>query len=188
MKTPTVLGLDLSLAAPAAVVLYKGWRPGDWSFRHMRAKCWAKEIEEHKEWHAGAYGAEWWPAERLDWIGKQVATFARDNGATHAFVEGYAFGRQQNREALAELGGVVKRDLYARLNLMLEPVAANSARKTLLGHVPSKKASGIAVKDYVNHQLAKMGAKFATMDEGDAFVIANHGRMLLGLPHVGVGG
>ena len=146
----------------------------------MRAKCWAKEIVEHKKWHAETYGAPWWQVERLDWIGNRVRTFAQANGVTNVFVEGYAFGSQNAREALAELGGVVKHDLYT-MHLLVTPIVAASARKTLLGKVPSKKTSGIAVKDYVNEKLARMGAKFDTMDEGDAYIIANAGRAALGL-------
>lgn len=188
-RAPVVLGLDLSLGAPAACVLSSMWKPGYWL---LKSACWKSEIDEFMK----ARLDNGWPIERarierLDFIAKRVAQFARLNNATSMnnaaiFVEGYAFGSQNAREALAELGGVVKLFLLKDLGIVVRPIVAASARKTLLGKVPSKKTSGVEVKDYVNEKLARMGARFKTMDEGDAFVIANAGRAALGLSHIGV--
>jgi len=178
---PVVMGLDLSLTAPAAVVLPARWRPGTW---RMPSACWAAKIALFV--HEERERADFEPA-RWALLSNWVLDFARVRGATHVFVEDYAFAaRRTAGRALAEFGGVVKYNFWNRQQIVVQPVVAASARKTLLGHVPSKKTSGVEVKDYVNEKLARMGAKFATMDEGDAFIVANHGRYLLGLPYIGV--
>ncbi len=193
VTAPVLLGLDLSLSASAAVALPADWAPGDWDVPSLVVP--AVEVEEDRDaFHARRTGV----------VANALLRFAVEHGVTDVYCEGYAYGRQNAREALAELGGVVKdyflrrgRDVWSMTaqtgevprpprEWVVRPVNMASARKTLLGKVPSKKTSGVPVKDHVNSQLAKMGARFKTMDEGDAFVVANHARMLLGLSHVGV--
>lgn len=195
MSAPVVLGLDLSLTAAAAVVLPADWEPGDWNLPSLVVA--PPEPEED---------ADAFHARRTGVIANALLRFAVEHCVTHVYVEDYAYSPQATRgRAVAELGGVVKdyflrrtRVAWAALKqplvprppheLIVHPVNMAAARKALLGHVPSKRTSGVAVKDYVNEKLARMGASFGTMDEGDAFVVANYGRALLGLPYVGVGG
>lgn len=180
MSKEIVLGLDLSLTASAIVVLPTRWQPGTWSLRtfviktkHVPSTMPSHYIRRHQ-------------MERLDSISRFLLDAAKKTNATHVFVEDYAFAaKQTSGRAVAELGGVVKHAFWQE-GLDVIPMNMASARKTLLGHVPAKRTSGIAVKDYVNHALSKMGARFESMDEGDAFVVANAGRAQLGLSHVGV--
>ncbi len=162
------MGLDLSLTAPAAAVLPRGWKPGQWNI-------------PTKVFDGGITRDEG----RLMMIRDGVAHYAAKHYVTHVFIEGYSYGSQNAREALGELGGVIKVALW-EIGLQAVPIPTSSARKTLLGTIKRSSLAGAKIKDYVNAQLAKMGAQFPTMDEGDAFVVANAGRASLGLPHVGV--
>jgi Holliday junction resolvasome RuvABC endonuclease subunit len=169
----TVIGLDISLNGSAGVMLLPHWEPGAWA--------------------SGLVTATFAPpknvtgAERLMIVAAKIVGWVRAVKEPQVYIEDYAFAaRVTSARAVAELVGCVKRDLWCE-SVEVKPIAMNTARKLLLGRVPTKKKSGIAVKDYVNHALSRMGAQFPTMDEGDAFVIANCGRSLLGLPFVGVG-
>lgn len=168
-----VVGLDLSLNGSAAVVSGADWNPADWSALD------SVQFTPPK----GATGAE-----RLHHVSERIVAWVSSyGGCPHVYVEDYAYAATvTNARAVAELVGCVKRDLW-REGVEVVPVAMNSARETLLGKVPSKKTSGIDVKDFVNHALARMGASFATLDQGDAFVVMNHGRAMLGLSYIGVG-
>ena len=182
MKPPTIIGLDLSLNASAAVRLGPGWKPGNWKLESQVFV--PPKFPETDKNAAAARRLEWVTAELRWWIIGGNNYFPKD---LRVYVEDYAFAASvTSARAVAELVGCVKLTLW-RSGILVQPVAMNTARKALLGHVPTKKTSGIAVKDYVNEKLARMGAKFDTMDEGDAFVIANAARSLLGLSHVGVG-
>ncbi len=185
MSNPIILGLDLSLTAPAAVVLGERWDPTCAFEASIDSRCWkAKLAEMAREQSKKAD----WPMVRWNAIAVWLIEYAVTFEVTHVFVEDYAYSAQATAgRALAELGGVVKFRMWRELNRIVHPVNMASARKTLLGRVPAKRTSGIAVKDFVNSKLAQMGARFGTLDEGDAFVIANHARSLLGLAHVGVG-
>lgn len=170
MRSPVVLGLDLSLTAPAAVVLGSAWAPGDWV--HIPT-CLPDTRKLRGE-------------PRLIRIRTVLDIFAVSHGVSHAFVEEYAFtSRNTHLASLGELGGVVKVALYER-GIETAPVPAATARKTLLGTIKRSALAGAKVKDYVASQLARMGAPFTSLDIGDAFVVANHGRALLGLSHIGV--
>ncbi len=169
------MGIDLSLTAPAYCIIPDRWLPDRWGMLFMLnlKDGIGKRLD----------------IERVAFIVNHLRVIAQRNHVTHVFIEDYAFaapGRGRGERALAELCGVLKYTFYFDLDLTITPVHIASARKTLLGHVPTKKSSGIPVKDYVNEALGTMGAEFETMDEGDAFVVANHGRSTLGLPHVGV--
>lgn len=171
-----VLGLDLSLKAPAACMVDAAWKPGDWSKAHM---TWSTRKTEHTG------------VERLIEIRAWLARFCSQgvnlHVPTHCYVEQYAFGASGRVAQLGEGCGVVQAMLWEKFDVRCEMVVASSARKTLLGTIHKADLGGADVKDYVSAQVAKMGAQFDTQDAIDAFVVANHGRMLLGLPHVGVG-
>lgn len=170
-----VLGLDLSLRGPAMCYLSARWTPpSDDNFE--------TQFIEVKDKHRGA--------ERVELISHAIKEMCRHVEPTHVFVEEYSFSsRGAGLVGVHELGGVVKQDLWREFDLIVQPIPAASARKTLLGKLPSNammKAKKMKLKEHVDQQLSKMGFKFGTMDEADAFVIANHGLMLLGRPHIGV--
>ena len=114
---------------------------------------------------------------RLDAASKEICRFCAS--ATAVYVEEYAFSRGQSRaHALGELGGAVKLRLFERCGIVAIPVHNNTARKTLLQHVPSArgKPKGF-VKKWVVRNVQRLGGRAArwTDDEVDAFVAMNEG-------------
>ncbi len=155
----SLLGLDLSLRAAAAVAVPSDW---DGDFRRVQSYIVGEPLSKQ------ATDAE--RAQRTDRISKRIVMFAKQHGAQLAMIEGYAFGAKTGREALGELGGVVKLALVnAGLEIRTVPVA--SARKLLLGTVPRSKP-----KDAVREALKAAGAPASwSADEMDAFTVANWG-------------
>lgn len=174
---PVVVGLDLSLSRAGWCVLPGDWVPGDWARVRVGVVVVAKRADVHR-------------IERIarirDRLVDAVSTELAGRTA-EVFVEGYAFGAAQRAAHLGELGGVLRLAVFkhAWLNLR-DDVAPASARATL--GVP--RLGPGEVKPWVLSRLGFAGAAhvFGTnpekADEADAFVIANHGRSLLGLPFV----
>jgi hypothetical protein len=126
---------------------------------------------------------------RIDILSARLLTnifsrVVRKGDILDVFIEEYAFrqGGLSSASLLREIGGVVKLKLWQELGLGCIPIVAASARKLLCGTVPSKKTTGIEVKDFVGQFLRKAGASFSSDDESDAFVIANAGLHRLGYP------
>jgi len=159
----TLLGLDLSLRASAAVAVPLDW-DGDWS--RVRSCIAGENLRKH------ASDAE--RARRTETIAARLVGFARTAGATHAFVEGYAYGLGTAAHALGELGGVVRLELV-RAGLVLHTVPMNTARKLLLGRCPREGA-----KVAVAEALRAAGGRLETLDEYDAMAVANWGLSELG--------
>lgn len=159
-----VMGLDLSLTAAAGVAAPLDW-DGDW---HRVRSCVVGE-----KLRRDATDAE--RARRTETIALQLTRFARSVGATHAFVEGYAFGRKNQLPQLGELGGVVKLALL-REGVTLATVPPATARKLLLGKVPRSDA-----KEAVAAALWAAGAPRSwSHDETDAMAVLNFGMSELG--------
>ena len=182
--TAVVMGLDLSLLSPAYVVLLPEWHPGE-PLTHCASSALPsdalamtnKRLRSDPEWTIRRIAAV------ADW----VMTAARHYHVTNVFVEDYAYSASATAgRTLAELGGAVKIRLYDAELLVMQAVPASAERKALLGHVPSKKKTGMDVKAYVRAYASEMGVTFKTDDEVDAFVIANYGRCLIGRTHLGV--
>jgi hypothetical protein len=163
-----VVGLDLALKRSAACYVPAGWEVGDWASLRFCV--------------VGAAVAERDPllvAQRLDLIASAIRDFVADLPARpHAFVEDYGFSAQHSGMWIAEGAGCVKRDLYRHLRVTLVPVNQSSARKTLLQKVPQGKGAAPAA---VVSRLRAAGFPHEGSDEADAFVVANHGRSLLGM-------
>jgi hypothetical protein len=168
---PTIIGLDLSLRGPAAVAIPFDWA-FDWKLQHATFGYELKEPTEETR------------IERLLTISRDVRMFIRRNlpkGAADAsgvkvYVENYAFSRSSSSVTkLAELGGIVRGEVWREFGLTLTPVTASSARKLFLGHCPK------GAKEMVEAELAGLDAPFKGNDECDAFVVANFGRAEHGL-------
>jgi len=103
------------------------------------------------------------------------------------FVEDYAYGLAGlGGMRIAELGGAVKAQLFAQHAAVVQPVNAMTARKIFLGKLP--KGKGAAQKAVQDACIALgLVPKDSGSDEADAFVIANAGRALLGLPFATIG-
>lgn len=168
-----VAGFDLSLQAAAACAVPHGWK-------HDLKKTKTRVVGSKLKVDAT-------PLERLqriESIAFGLVNFCKENKVTHVFVEEYAFAAMlSHAHAIGECGGVVKRELHRCLDIVAVPIVASSARKTLLQHVPSPRGQKKGyVKSYVDRNVRRLGPAVAewTGDEVDAFVIMNHGIMLLG--------
>ena len=101
------------------------------------------------------------------------------------FVEDYAYGLAGNSGIrLAELGGALKYAISQECSVSVEPINMTTARKIFLGKIPKGKG---AAQVAVHSTLKRMGFAYEGSDEGDAFVIANAGRSLLGMTAATVG-
>jgi hypothetical protein len=169
MPAAGVVGIDLSLRRTAAVYLPGDWVPGEWTgIRWVTA---GYEL-------SGADPEE--VAARLMAIAREVVDFVRGVGAGHVFVEDYAYGMAGKSRAvigLAELGGAVKVKLLESA-VVARPANMASARKLFLGKLPTGKGAAQAA---VQAALKQMGSPFVGSDAGDAMVVANAGRSLLGM-------
>lgn len=159
----TILGLDLSLTASAAVAVPLDW-DGDWS--RVRSLVVGEKLRRE------ASDAE--RARRTETIAARIVAFARSTGATRAFIEGYAYGLKTSAHSLGELGGVVRLELV-RAGFELTTVPMQTARKLLLGRCPRQGA-----KVAVAETLKAAGARFESLDECDAMAAANWGLSELG--------
>jgi hypothetical protein len=158
-----LLGLDLSLAASAAVAV-----PLDWDGQWSRVRSCVAGEKLRKD----ASDAE--RARRTETIAARLVGFARTVCATSAWVEGYAFGGSTHAHSLGELGGVVRLELV-RAGIELHTVNMGTARKFLLGKCPPAGA-----KVAVCEAFRAAGARFETLDEYDAMAVANWGLSELG--------
>lgn len=177
-----VIGLDLSLTAPAAVAIPIGWRPGNW--RAVDADL-LKPDAPSKDDLEGQFRRYRVIAE---WAKKFAATHG--GGAVAAtFRESYGFSQNTTGGSrIMESGGIVCYTLYTAFAIVPRPVAANSARKFLLGFSPSKR-TGHNAKVEVQAALFKAGApKKWEENICDAFVVANFGLTELGQTGVSVAG
>jgi Holliday junction resolvasome RuvABC endonuclease subunit len=115
---------------------------------------------------------------RLERIANGVVEFCKEMNATAVFAEEYAFSRKNSQaHALGEGGGCVKLEVWRRLNLVVVPIVASSARKTLLVKCPQKDP-----KSFVQYNVQRLRGPTLkwTGDEIDAFVICNAGLGLIG--------
>lgn len=154
----TLIGLDLSLAASAAVAVPLDW---DGDFRRVQSLVIGEKLDK------GAPLAE--RAHRTERIASRIVTFARSVGATHAWIEQYAYSQANAAHSLGELGGVTKL-FFVNAGIEINTVTASQARKLLLGNNPRKGA-----KVAVAEALRAAGARFDTLDEYDAMCVANFG-------------
>jgi len=159
----TLLGLDLSTRAAAAVAVPLAW-DGQWAR--------VASLVVGEKLRRGATDAE--RAQRTETIARKIVAFAKAHNVTQAWIEGYAFSRHDSAHTLGECGGVVRLELL-RAGVELHTANMGTARKLLLGKVPRSD-----VKVAVFEALRAAGATFDTLDEADAFCAAN-----LGLSDVG---
>jgi len=113
-------------------------------------------------------------------ISKQIVEFVKKHPSDRIVIEQYAFRKRSSTTTyLAELGGVVKSQLYLMKAAVPVEVVASTARKFLMGRIRGKrnsdKANGIVVpevKEQVRMFLANRALQFKTLDIMDAFVVA----------------
>jgi len=171
-KGEVVLGLDLSLTGSAAVVLGSGWRPEEPT----------REVIHHR------FGDEG----KLEGIERQAAIvngiwrLAIKEGVTRAFVEEHSFGKGLMKYAFAraELVGAVKLSLWSIDRLATVPVVASGARKLLFGK--QQRMGSKEWKAFIRINFTNMQIDLPDEDTRDAYVVANGGRHVLGLPCLAV--
>jgi hypothetical protein len=170
----SVAGLDVSLRAPAAVVIPRGWRPED-GVDDLLSKVVSHEIPDNASRRDRA--------RRLAVLSVAIAEVVAD--ADRIFVEDYSYGSTQTqRMYVAELVGGIKLELWRRGCRVLEPIAISTARKALLGKCPQKNAKEIVQRAF---RSAFPGRQWGP-DEIDAFVVANAARAGLGLSSLTLAG
>jgi Holliday junction resolvasome RuvABC endonuclease subunit len=165
-----VVGFDLSLTAPAAIMLPGNWKPGAWgSVRAWLLKP-AKPKTEDLERQLQRYIAI------RKWVFAILDEFRGDE--VHVFVEDYGFSKNQmGASRVRESGGIIRLAVYEKYKIVMQPVPSNVARKLFLGKVPQKDPK-VAVQDVL---FNKAGApKKWDENQADALVIANWGLAELG--------
>lgn len=113
---------------------------------------------------------------RLFDIKQQIATLLMSypRSIPKVFIEGYSFGSMNGREALGELGGMIRLMLYED-GIEYVDVAPTSLKKYATGKgVGDKVAMAIGV-------IKEWGKDFPTTDQTDAYALCQFGRGYLGL-------
>lgn len=167
MSRGNLIGLDFSLRAPAYCVVPLNWKPGDWDNLGVFYR-----LTEYADLKG---------VERVEAIVDHVSQVIRTEDVVSGFVENYPFSyNSRSVTTLAELGGALKFWVRKEHKIDVVPVVASSARKLLFGK--QHKMARKEIKAFVQNELQKMGAPFGNEDICDAFVIANAGLSILGLP------
>lgn len=174
-----VVGFDLSLRAPAAIALPFDWKPGDWK----NIKAWLLKPPQPKQDDARGQLQRY--AVIAEWAEKLVGVCVERGVKPACFVEAYGFSKN-NAQASKIMGSgeIVKLAVFKRWDIVIVPVASNTARKLFLGAVP-KKDPKVAVQDVLFNKCK--APKSWDENQADAFVVANWGlsavggRALLGL-------
>ena len=169
----SVVGLDLSLRATSACALPLGWDHDLSTVRFRRV--------------GHALGVDASARERIErWctICDGLLDFCREVQARHVYIENHAFGAGGARAyETIEMTGTVKKALFEDWGVVLEPIAAVTARKTLLQQLPSLRGRPRGfMKAHVVRNVKRLGGPTEawTDDDVDAFVVANHGLMVRG--------
>ena len=155
----TLLGIDLGTRACAAVAVPTDW---DGGWKRVRSLVVGEPLRRD------ATDVE--RARRTETIATRIVAFARECGATVAWIESPAYSQNTAAHVLGALRGVVSLELLrAGIDIRTAPMA--SARKLLLGKLPRSD-----VKVAVHSALRAAGApRDWTLDVSDAMCAANYG-------------
>jgi hypothetical protein len=193
---PWVLGVDASLTRTALVLIPPGWVPGDWGCLFVHEISIPGVPREHCR---DDLEFEEYRVDRLSCIAENAFEFVAQhfemNREFRGFIESYAFSASSSSVTkLAELGGVLRVTFYNRMNLILAPVTASSARKLMLGRLPQKdqklaaqgalyRAGFLSERQDPRLSAEKRATRWMKEcgDACDALCIANAGRCDLGL-------
>ena len=151
-----LMGLDLSAAAPALVVVPLSW-DGQFSRVYSRVLDCPLPKDATDEQRARRCGT----------TADLIIRVCKSYDVSDAWIEGYAFNRT-SAHTLAEVG-VVRLELV-RHGIAIHTANMSTARKLLLGELPRKGAKVAAWE-----ALKAAGAPAWSLDEADAFVCANLG-------------
>ncbi len=167
----TVVGLDLSTTGSAACALPCPWDGKIKGARQMKPAGY-KLTNDATQTEL---------RERIIAIRDPILAFCKEVQARKIMVEDYAFSASGKITMLAELAGNVKLDIWENWGVSVEVIAASSARKILLQKVPQKDS-----KIFTAVNVRKLGGqtKDWTVDQVDAFVVANACLCRIGATHL----
>lgn len=115
--------------------------------------------------------------ERICAVEDELAKAAR--GAVFAFIEGYAFGSQYQRETAGEVVGVLKRRLF-KMGIPYRVIPPAQHRKFTTGFGEAPELRGKAAKEWFRQTMERLsGLRFATSDMADAWSVAQMGAAVL---------
>lgn len=173
-----VIGLDLSLRSAGVAVLDRG----------------GTLITTRAIGYGLSDGDDRQRIERLIYIANEIIGIAKghsDDGKPEVVIEGYSFDSKFNREALAELHGVVRTQLFLALGVVASRIPPQSARKIIgvqiqqssvrrkdeNGKWVKEKRKVPKVKEQVREFLGSVNVVFSEEDNDvmDAYVIARAG-------------
>lgn len=169
-----VLGVGLNDDGLAACTLPSDWveRGSDWL--HVEAARFRHPLDRAAS-----------PRERIERIHRlawRVCDFADQQKVEQVFIEGYPAARSAGIDDLAELGGVLRRDLALRLGCWAETAPLAQSRRLLLGPKPPKGDPEQLSRDAAR----KLGGIQLDDAELDAWMAANWGLAKLGFRAIGV--
>lgn len=164
----TAAGVDLSLTGTGVVALKGDW---DRDWRRVERASFGRSLPKSASIREITH--------RLRDVSRDVVRWIVGQAATHVFVEDALTHAAFNIVPLAELRGAFRVLLLEQAGI--DPVFVNqsSARKTLLGKLPSKDR-----KAHVIEALKAAGADFEDGDQFDAFCAVNGKLEQLGVPHL----
>lgn len=117
-----------------------------------------------------------------EWIRRQARRFGVPLSAVRVLIEGGIFmrGKPETIRSQERLAGQVEFEVWRQLALELELVQQQTARATFMGSEAYRRGAGDAA------QALMRGLVGLEWDEAelDAFVVANHGLSLSGLPFI----
>lgn len=162
-----ILGFDLSLRAPAAVALPSDWKPGDWK----AVRTWLLKPKQPKQDDVRGQFERYNAI--AEWATKIVGMCVVRGVKPKCYVEAYGFSKN-NAQASKIMGSgeIVKLEIFRRWDIIVVPVASNTARKLFLGTVP-KKDPKIVVQDVLFNKCK--APKGWDENQADAYVVANWG-------------
>jgi len=168
IRSAIILGVDLSLTSTGLVVV-----PSEWDY------CWRRVYAVSVGLALGKQASVADQIHRRRAIADDICRVMVHRDVTHVWIEGYPAGGGKvfALDKLAELGGVVRDNIMARTGIAAQTAPQSTARKLLLGRLPSHHR-----KEHVVEALRVAGAGFADADQADAFVAANYGLSELGAP------
>jgi hypothetical protein len=168
-----VLGVDLSDDGLAVCTVPTDWaeRGADWL--HVEAARFRQPIDRAAP-----------PRQRIERVHRlawRVCDFADAHKVEHVFIEGYPNTRAAGLDDLAELGGVLRRDLALRIGCWAETAPLTQSRRMLIGPKPPKGD----IEKLAHDAARKLGAIQLDEAELSAWMAANYGLAKLGFPALG---
>lgn len=175
MREPVLAALDLSLQGAAAVAAPYSW---DQNFARFKFASFGRKLSRD--------ASERELTQRLIDLALDLRTWLIWAGATKVVIEDlptfFHRARAGQLLKLAELRGVMRRELLVECKLDVEFIDLNEARTQLYGTRPPKGLTTAARKRWLTAPVHLIGAPFTDHDQVDAFCTWVHAAHELGIP------